>query len=116
RAVRSPRLPRLDAAHAQHVQGQGQVEAQVRVVGEVAQHPLQLPYAVAQGVVVEVEPPGGLGHVEVRLQQDLQRAAQVGVLGVVVGGQRAERLADERVQFGGVADQRQQPVDAELVD
>ena len=56
------------------------VEPQVRVGGERAEQPLQLADPVAHGVVVEELQPGGLGHVEVGVEQHLQGLAQVGRL------------------------------------
>ena len=69
-------------------------------VGEGAEHLLELRDAVAQRVVVEEEQTGGLGDVHVRVDEDRERLAQVGVLGGVVGGESAERLVDEPAQVG----------------
>ena len=87
----------------------------MRVGGQRAEQPLELADPVAHRVVVEELQPRRLGHVEVRVEQHLQRLAQVGRLGGGLG-QRAEHVAGERAQLGGVGDQRDQPVQAELVE
>ena len=106
----------VEAAHPGRVQRQQQVQPQRRVGGERAEQPLELADPVAHRVVVEVQPAGRLGHVEVGLQQHPQRLAQVGGVGVGGVGQRAEHLVDVGAQLGAVRDQRQQPEHPELVE
>ena len=89
--------------------------AQVGIGGERTEHLLELADAVAQRVVVEVQAPRGLGHVDVGLEQHLEGAAQVGGL-LAVPGQLAQRLAREGDELGVVGHQAEEPVDAEVVE
>src|SRR6478735_10114365 len=73
------------AGDLEHPESHGDVQPQVRVGRQRAQQPLQLRDPVAHRVVVEELHAGRLGHVEVRVQQHLQRLAQVGGLGRVLG-------------------------------
>src|SRR5271156_1790696 len=50
--------------HAQDLEGHADPQRGGRVVGELAQHALQLGHPVAHGVVVVVQDAGRLGHVE----------------------------------------------------
>ena len=103
------------AAHLAYAQGQGQVQAQGGVVGERADEALELLDPVPQRVVVEVQPPRGLGHVAVGVEQHLEGVAQVGRLGGV-GGELAEHVGDVAAQLAAVRDEGEQPVGAELVE
>src|SRR5580765_1364885 len=65
-----------ESAHLQHLEGDGDGEPQLRVGRERSEHPLQLGDPVAQRVVVEEQDAGGLGDVEVGVDEHLEGAAQ----------------------------------------
>ena len=74
----------------------------MRVGGHRTEQPLQLADAVAHRVVVEELGARGLGDVEVRVEEDLQRLAQVGRLGRALG-ERAEESGANAVARRGPA-------------
>src|SRR4029453_16157879 len=101
-------MPRaaLDAAHLDDLQGEGEVQSQMRVVSKRPEDPLELADAIAQRVVVEVEYARCLRDVEVCVEQDLERPAQVAGLAVVSLPERSERLADEGPQLRRIRHKR----------
>ncbi len=78
-------------------------------------HALQ---AVVDGVAMGEQPLGGAGDVAVGLQEGLQGAHQLGLVLLVVGHQRLDRLGVEPLQLARVLAHRrqQQPVGAGLLE
>src|SRR5262245_12723419 len=102
----------LDAAHLDGLERESEVQSQMRIAGERAKDPLKFADAVAQRVVVEVEYARCFRNVEVRIEQNLERPAQISGLAIVSFSQGPERLADEGPQLPAIRYQRQEAVHA----
>src|SRR4051794_24478188 len=88
------------AGDLQHPEGDRNIEAQMGVGRERTEQPLQLGDPVAHRVVVEEQQPGGLGDVEVGVEQHLEGLAEGGGVGGAFG-KRAEDVARERAELVG---------------
>ena len=82
---------------------------------ESSRHALE---AVTDGVAMGEQPLGGSRHVAVRLQEGLDGLHELGLVLLVVGHQRLDRLGVEALQLGRVLAHggEQQPVGARLLE